>query len=541
MKPHTFALLSALLLAAGCGKANRAPSGSPTGGAAGAAGMAGSDEPPPSPHGEVPMHRLRGVEYQNSVADLLGVAVDAPAPDVGPPYEAGIDDASPWFLAATQVARELFAATTLPEPLGCVGADEVARDCALSVIDELGLRAFRRPLLDAEAQVFVGLYDALSPGQGGRGALEQVVRALLVSPAFLFHVELSDTPDGGEPEPLDSYALAARLSFALWSTTPDRELLQAAEAGLTDDTALASAYERLASDERVLAMPDGWGDVWLGSGALERHSVDVSLFPTFSEALQQAMLAEQRELLRQLWLEPVPLRQVPTLELSFVTPELAEHYGLPPGSSGFVSEPGDARVGLLGQAATLTLTSFERRVSPSRRGYFVAEQLLCAGLPTPPPGEGGSLGADFPAGGSEREVLQAETQSSVCQACHGLFDPLGLALGAFDAVGAYRQTDSRLQPIDTQVTLPEALFPGAPSVDGLSELAQLLADSTTFHRCIAEQLASYLIHRRVSDDTDADLLWPLGERVAAHGSLTELTREIVMSDHFRYRRLAPTP
>lgn len=552
MRGRALAWGAALLLGVGCGRATRVLPGAAAGGSAGAAGSAGMsaccldgtcacEQPPPSPHGVVPMHRLRGVEYQNSVEDLLGVAVDPPARDVGRPYEAGIDDATPWFTAATQVATALFAKAELPEPLGCAGAAQFARDCALSVVDELGLRAFRRPLLDAEEQALIALYDELSPDHGSRGALEQVVRAMLLSPAFLFHVELSDTPEGPGPEPLDSYALAARLSFALWSSTPDAELLQAASAGLTDDAALAAAHDRLTRDERVLALPEGWGEVWLGSGALAQHAVDVSALPSFTEALRRAMQAEQRELLRQLWLEPVPLRDLATLDLNFVTPELAAHYGFAPRTTGFAAEQTDARVGLLGQAAVLTLTSLERRVSPSRRGYFVTTQLLCTDLPPPPAGEGGSLGPDFPAGASERQVLEQATQGAACQACHGLFDPFGLALANFDAVGGYRDADSKLQPIDAVVQLPAMLFPDAPVVDGLPELAAELGISPTFHRCVAEQLASYMIRRRVAEDTDADLLWPLGDRVSAYGTLTELTREIVMSDHFRYRRLPPAP
>lgn len=511
--------------------------------AGGVTGGGGGGEPiPPSSHGVVPMHRLRGAEYANSVADLFEVVATPPAADDGPPFAAIIDDAQPWFDAAEKVARELFSKSQLPAPLACVSEASADRACALRVIDELGLRALRRPLLDAEKQAFTSLYDTLVPDDGARVALEQVVRALLLSPAFLFHVELSDSPDASAPEPLDSYALAARLSFGLWSTTPDPALLQAAAADLTGDEALARSYERLAADEpRVLALPDGLGDVWLGQAGLQTHLVDTNALPLFNDELRLDMRGEQRELLRQFWLQPVPLRELLTLDVNYVTPALSALYGFAPGTQGFTEVGDDARLGLLGQAAFLTLTSFERRTSATRRGKFVFERLLCGKMPAVPPGEAGSLGSSFPPGKSERQALEEQVGAAACQSCHAPLDAIGLGLAHFDAIGAYRDRDSQDEPIDARVRLPEQVAPGAPSVDGLTELGPALAASPGFQACVAQQIASYLIHREVSDQTDADLIRPLAARVADQADLSELTRQIVMSDHFRYRRMAPAP
>jgi hypothetical protein len=513
--------------AAGCGAT--------TGGSASCAPM------PPSSHGVVPMHRLRGAEYVNSVADLVGVEAAAPAPDEGRPFDAVIDDAQPWFAAATTVAHELFAKAELSEPFDCVTAAGADRSCAVSVIAELGLRAFRRPLLDAETAAFEALYDQLLEQEGARGALEQVVRALLVSPQFLFHVELSDSPDVEQPERLDSYALAARLSFALWSTTPDAALLQAASENLSGDAALGVAYDRLSQDRRALALPDGLGEVWLAAAELDGHEVDDNVLPSFDQELRLGMRGEQHELMRQFWLEPVPLRELLTLDVNYVSAPLADLYGFPPGTLGFATVTDDARIGFLGQAGFLTLTSFERRPSATRRGKFVLDRLLCLRLPEPPPGEAGSLGADFPAGKSERQTLERATASPACVACHQPMDSIGLALAHFDAIGAYRATDSQAQPIDARVQLPDQVVPGGASVDGLGELGMTLASTRRFQACVAGQVASYLIHRDVADATDADLIWPLADRIAEQADLTELTRQIVMSDHFRYRRLAPKP
>lgn len=487
------------------------------------------------------MHRLRGAEYQNSVADLFGVEVAAPAPDVGKPFDAVIDDAQPWFEAARSVAHELFAKAELPEPLGCVTAAGGDRACALSVIAELGLRAFRRPLLDAETAAFTALYDQLLASEGARGALEQVVRAMLVSPAFLFHVELSDTPDAEQPERLDGYALAARLSFALWATTPDASLLRAASEDLSVDSGLGAAYDRLAKDDRVLALPDGLGEVWLGAAELEQHQVDGNVLPSFDQELRLGMLGEQRELMRQFWLQPVPLRELLTLDVNYVSAALSNLYGFAPGTLGFTTVTDDPRIGLLGQAGLLTRTSFDRRPSATRRGRFVLERLLCLPMPEAPPGDAGQIGADFPAGASERQTLVKATEAVACQGCHAALDSVGLALAGFDAIGQYRTIDSQGEPIDTNVQLPDQVVPGGANVDGLIELSTALTSTRRFQACAAAQVASYLIHRDIAEETDADLIWPLADRVAEQGDLSELTRQIVMSDHFRYRRLAPKP
>jgi hypothetical protein len=450
-----------------------------------------------------------------------------------------IDDAGPWFKAAANVARDFVARADLPEPFTCI-AGAADRACALAVIDELGLRAFRRPLLDTERQAFSDLYD-VSAKLDAKTAIEDVVRALLTSPPFLFHVELSDDPDGSAPERLDPYALAARLSFALWSTTPDPQLLDAAGSDILSDRALGAAFERLSQHPRAVALPDGWGDVWLGRSQLAQHEVDEAAFPTFGPALLTAMMGEEQAVLRDFWREPQPLVGLMGRDVSFVDDTLAGHYGFPLGTAGLATVTSDARVGLLGQAAVLTLTSLPARVSASKRGRFVVERLLCRAPPAPPPSESGSLGPQFPAGISERQAIEQQVQSPACQGCHGLFDPFGLALAQFDAVGAYRETDSQGQPIDASVTLPEPVIPGGHRVTGEAELAGVLAQSQQFQRCVAQQLASYLIHRDISEQTDADLVFPLAEAVAGQISLSELTRSVVMSDHFRYRRLAPTP
>lgn len=524
------ALLAVCGSLAACGRSTRNGQSGPasgTGGSAGSgssggtgqagvagqlSGSGGGGAPAAASHGPVPLHRLRGVEYANSVRDLLGIEASAPEPDAAKPYDAVITDAAPWVEAISLVAEQLLDSPELPEHLLCVPTIDADRPCALAVIDDLGLRAFRRPLRETEQSRLAQLYDEVSQVEGARVAIEQVVRALLLSPEFLFHLEPSDDPDGQGPELLDSYALAARLSFALWSTTPDPQLLEAAAADLTGDDALSAAYERLALDPRSAELADGLNSVWLGMDQLAAHAVDASVFPAWSEQLRQDMASSQRRLMQALVSPSQPLSSLLTLDVS-------------------------QRDGLLGEPAVLTLTSTDRRTSATHRGAFIVERLLCKQLPPPHPDISAALGADYPAGQSERATLEALTKETICAACHGLFDPFGLALGNYDAIGQFRTVDSQGYPVDTRVELPAELLGSSVVVGGLSDLNSALTLSSLFPACAAQQVASYLIHRPLSAETDPDLLDPLGADVAAGASLAGISRMVVMSDQFRYRLL----
>jgi len=459
------------------------------------------------------MHRLRGSEYRNSVRDLLGIDTAAPVPDVERPYDAIIKDAAPWIAAASSVAQQALAQGEPQPPFDCVPAEPlvVDRSCALAIVDGFGLRAFRRPLLDQERTAFLRVFDDLSEADGTHMALEQTLRALLLSPAFLFHVELSDNPDGSEPERLDSYALAARLSFALWRTTPDPALLEAASVGLLEDSALTAAHDRLAGSERIRELADGLNDVWLGLEQLTTHAVDANVFPNFTYPDRLLALDAQREFLRSFLKPAQPLRQLLTLQTG-------------------------ERTGLLGQAALLTLTSSAGRTSPSRRGAFVLDKLLCQPTPAAPPNSSEALGVDYPPGQSERETVEILTLAPSCQACHRVIDPMGFALDQYDALGAPRSIDSQGYPIDASVSLPEELFPDGVSVTGLRELSQELAASPLFSSCGVQQIASYLIQRELTEATDPELVARLRQAFDADGSLEAVARSVVMSDQFRYRR-----
>jgi hypothetical protein len=524
-------------LAVGCGRATRNGSGAESqagasgnaggvGGSGGSAGTGGSAGAVADcclrgtcdceGRGVVPMQRLRSAEYHNTIKDLFGLDATAPVADERRPYEAVIADAAPWVDATAEVVSELFQQPILPTPFDCAAPDRVDRVCAVSGIDAFALRAFRRPILEGERQAFLKVYDDLAAAEGSRVAFAQVVRAMLLSPAFLFHVELSDEPDSAEPEPLDSYALAARLSFALWRTTPDAQLLAAAAGDLTKDAALLTAYDRLAQDERAEQLANGLSDVWLGVDALAQHAVDASVFPSWNEKLRQSTLESERAFLRRFWLETEPLSNLLTLE----------H---------------DQRSGLLELPAVLTLTSMPRRTSASLRGAYVLDRLLCAPAPTPPPGGPMDLGVDYPAGVSERQALDSAVASPQCKACHSLFDPIGYALGNFDAIGEYRTVDSQGKPIDASVELVGELVPNDMPVVGSRGLSAAVAQSPRFSSCASQQLASYMLHRAIDEQSDPELIASLVGSFQAKADLPTLSRAVALSDQFRYRRVPVAP
>ena len=519
----------------------------------GSGGSGGTDNSvqmlPPSPHGVVAMHPLRRVEYSNTVRDLLGLDVVPPLQDEPTsPYWVGQVNVGGWFETVTRVAAQFFAQPLLPEPFVCANAPGSAdRACALGIIDEFGLRAFRRPLLPAEQQAFVDLYDhVVGQGDSSRLALEQVVSAVLTSPAFVFHLELSDDPDGTAPERLDSYALAARLSYALWSTTPDPELLASAAAGLTTDESLTAAYARLSGSQRASALPDGLSDVWLGLDRIESFGGNVQ--SGFSEELRSAMFSEGRLFLRAFQHEPQPLRNLLTLDVNFVDPALAAHYGMAPSAGPYtrVVDTTDLRRGLLGLGSFLTLTSTPFRTSPTQRGHYILRRILCSPPPAPPasvpPLDPDQSGAPA-TGDTTRAQITFCTKAEPCHSCHQLMDPLGFALGNFDLLGRYTTTDGALgKPVNVEAVLSPSLFPPGTqtTVHGFTELTELLAANEHFHACVAQNLAQYLIQREITEETDADLIVPLTRSVTASATLVDVSKAIVLSDAFRYRRQPPS-
>lgn len=500
--------------------------------------------------GRIALHRLTRVEYENTLRDLFGVTF-AGAEFIRGGTGAGFsnqadllrdipaDLAEGYIVHARDVAAQVFAdpearaRVVTCTPTAADDADDAA--CVREILTRFGQRAWRRPLEEAEIDRLEGRYhDAVEVGATPDEALRLLVRMFLGSPHFVFHVEIDPDPTDLTPHRLGTYELANRLSYALWNSMPDDALFAAAADGsILEDDALLEQTERLLDDPRAVQFRRSFIESWVRLPLLDAQSslIDVDAYPSWSPELGQDMRAEIEAYLREFTDAETPWSEFLTMDLNFVTPRLAAHYGMPAPDEGTmrVEDHPDARVGYLGLAGFLTYTSRGDRTAPTLRGKIVLESLQCTALSVPPgvpelePVDGEDT--EFP---SIRERLEQHRASPDCAGCHNLLDPIGLALENFDVVGQWRDTYEDGHVIDAT-----ADYKGTP-IEGLEQLAHSVAADPTFLHCPTEKLLSYALRRTPRGD-DLDLRDRVDEAWAA-GSIRELVKLVVTSDAFRFRR-----
>lgn len=531
--------------------------------AAGAAGVGGaasagaeSVEPTLDP-GRKDMHRLNSTEYNATVQDVLG-AVLQPASGAWRGGELkgfdniasvlGIDEPQydRYFKAAQALAVEVMADPAQRSRfVACSLADP---ECARTSIAAAGLRVFRRPLEADELTTYQRVYtSARELGDEGEVAFTLSLQALLSSAQFLYRIELDPQPDSTAPHPLSPFELASRLSYFLWSSAPDDELLLAAEAGaLQQPQVLSGVVDRMLKDPKAQRFVTNFAGQWLGARQLPSHAV----VPKFYLWNQRVARAASQELLfyfadflesDRSWFE------FPTADFNYIDAELALVYGIPTALTGFgtferVEYSADQRRGFFGLVGFLALSSYDRRTSPSKRGHWIVGNLLCQEPPPPPPNVA-MLEGDTASGGAPpldlRARLEEHRREPGCAACHALFDPYGLALEEYDASGVYRAAYDDGAPIDSTVTLPATeLRPEGAPVAGLAGLAAQLASDPRLGHCLAEKLLTYGVGRVLSVD-DAPHLQRAEQAWQSSGeppSVRGLIQALVASDAFRQRR-----
>jgi hypothetical protein len=446
------------------------------------------------------LRQLTQIQYQNSLRDLFGDAVTVPTnlePDtalsglyaIGASTVALSARATELFeTAARDVTSQIFNDATKRQAL--LGCDPAQQSCLESFVTTFGRRAWRRPLAADEVTKYVTLAQSgtTASGDAWQGA-SLIVSAMLQSPNFLYRVEIG-TVDAAQPTRrwLDSFEVASRLSYLMWSSMPDDTLLDAAQGGtLTDPAMIATQAQRLLADARAQAAVENFFAEYLGLNNLQGAQKLPEAYPAFTPSLRSAMQQETLLTLRTLAFdEGNDFRTLLTSHDTFVNAELAQLYGLPePTGDGLerATLPTDSpRVGLLGQASLLTLYSHASASSPTQRGKFVREILLCQSIPAPPPNVNTTL-PDTAGATTMREKLAIHAEGS-CAACHSLMDPIGLALENFDGIGAYRETDNGA-PIDASGTLDGVAFADAAG------LAQALSQHARFPECVARTLYRY--------------------------------------------------
>jgi hypothetical protein len=381
-------------------------------------------------------------------------------------------------------------------------------------------------------------------GQKDGGSFDQglalAVQAILVSPDFLFRIERSAAAGGDTAAPIGAHDLASRLSYFLWSSMPDEELLNAADRGvLRDPGVLAAQTRRMIKDPKSAALVQSFGGQWLQFRGLESVRPDLERFPEFDDYLRLSMRRETELFLQSIISEDKSVVELLSAKYTFLNERLARHYGVP-GISGpefrRVDTTGTPRTGILGQGSVLTVSSYPTRTSPVLRGKWILANLLNAPPPDPPAGTPRLDEATISKGASLRQQLEAHRTGTTCSACHSRMDPLGFGLENFDGIGEWRTTDGKF-PVD-----PTGQLPDGHKFSGPTELGAILEkEPDLFARALTVKLLTYALGRGL-EPGDRATVRTIARRVAADDyRFSSIITQIVQSPQFQMREGITAP
>jgi hypothetical protein len=408
--------------------------------------------------------------------------------------------------------------------------------CARRILSTLARRAYRRPSTEADLKDLLPFYAQGRKSNFDLG-IQKALERLLVSSQFLFRIEREpSTVAAGAPYRVSDLELASRLSFFIWSSIPDDELLDAAVAGrLRDPKSLEQQVRRMLADRRSESLVTNFAAQWLYLRDIAAKQPDEILFADFDETLRAAMLRETELFVDSVLRENRSVLDLLTANYTFLNERLARHYGVPNIKGSWfrrVTFPeGSVRGGLLGQGSVLTITSYSTRTSPVLRGKWVLENLLSAAPPPPP--------ADVPALKTEtapgkpltlRDAMIQHRAAPACAACHARMDPIGFAMENFDAVGRWRDRDGE-QTIDASGVFPEGTkFEGIP---GLKKV--LLGQAEQFVGTVAERLLMYAVGRNLQYYDAPTVRAVMRESKPANYTFASLVLGVVKSRPFQMR------
>ncbi|HEV7403564.1 MAG TPA: DUF1592 domain-containing protein [Chthoniobacteraceae bacterium] len=407
---------------------------------------------------------------------------------------------------------------------------------------KLATRAFRRPVTDVELNEFAGIVEAeLKAGEKFPSAVKAGMAAILCSKSFIFLTE-------GDPEAmrlkLNDWEIASRLSYLLWSTMPDAELFQLAEAGkLRDKSVLTKQVERMLADPRAQRFADSFSSQWLRLRKVGMFPPDKMIYPDYDKHLEACMVGEPRAFFREVLQSGLTLREFLDSDWTMANARLAQYYGLP--GDGLKDDqfkrvalkPEDHRGGLLTEAAILSLTSDGTRHRPVHRGVWVMESIF--GKSPPPPPANVEPIATNPLTAPKatlRMKLEAHIHDASCAACHAKIDPLGLAFENFDAIGRWRTTEKTEGTGDDPTVNPTGKFPDGRTYQNAEEFKKLLlADLDAFNRTFIEKLATYGLRRATSFGDRDDLKAIAEASKAADYRVKDIVTAVVTSELFQKR------
>jgi len=411
------------------------------------------------------------------------------------------------------------------------------RACARAIIENLARRAFRRPVTQQDVDSLMPYFEsgAKSPGAFDAG-IEQAIAAVLVDPEFLYRMIRTPTGVDRAAFPLSDLDLASRLSFFLWSQGPDETLLQiAAEGKLNRPEILEAQARRMLADPRARSLVPNFALKWLNVDNLKEVQPDPLLFPTFTDELRKDFAVEIESFIASVLLEDRNVSDLLTANHTFLNERLARHYGIkdvfgPQFRRVELQDP--RRSGLLGKGAVLLRTSYADRTSPVLRGAWVLDKLL--GTPPTPPPPDVDMDLSTPKGEKPKTLrarLEAHRSKPSCNQCHGVIDPIGLALENFDAVGRWRDVDAAAEaPIDAKTVLPNGR-----AVDGPGQLRDALFGNRgdQFALALTQKLMMYALGREL-EYYDMPQARSIVRRAAKEDfRLSAIVAGIVTSDAFR--------
>ena len=405
---------------------------------------------------------------------------------------------------------------------------------AREILQKFTDRAFRRPVSAQELDGLMGLFSrSQEAGDGFEASVKQALTAVLVSPHFLFRGEPQVEPDNpGAVHLISEHALASRLSYFLWSTMPDDELLALANKGRLRRN-LEAQVRRMLTDPRSRALVDNFAGQWLQLRTLDIVAPDEKLFSGFDAELRAALREETEGLFEHILRKDRPVTEFLTADYTFVNERLARHYGLKEVTGPKfvrVSLKGSGRRGVLTHGSVLTLTSNPNRTSPVKRGKWILENILASPPPPPPPGVPALESKETH--GTLRQRMDAHRDNPMCSSCHAKMDPLGFAFEHFDAVGRFREKDG-----DAPVETRGELVSGERFADH-EELSRVLSDArqADFIRCLSEKVLTYALGRGL-EYYDRPALAAMETRLRKRGlRFSALIQAVVESVPFQYRR-----
>ena len=508
----------------------------------------------PRDPGPFVIRRLTKTEYANTLHDLYGVdpaiADSLPEEVVGEGFLNSISPlqfelflgiankvieqvVAPKDKAPTALQKRLFGQ---PHPQGADLRKEARR-----VGRSLAREAYRRPPSDAELDVLVDVYDLARNNELNHpAALGLTLKAVLVSPQFLFITPAKKTESDEPIVLLDDHQLASRLSYLLWAAPPDAELAALADKGeLHKPEVLRTQVERLLKHARSRALFDGFGAQWLRLSELGRQVFDPEMFPQMTPLLRKSMTEEARLFFESIVRENQSVVRFVDSDYTFLNEPLAKVYGLEQSVPGpkmrRVKLTNPNRGGILGMPATLATTSFPNRTSPVRRGVWVLEQILGDRIPPPPPDvtELAEQNHKEVKGLTLRQRTELHQSEATCANCHKVLDPIGFGLENFDAIGRWREKNDVGVTIDSAGKLPDGKgFTTPAELKGL--LAQREADLA---RNLTERLMAYALGRQLEGYDDVVIDQLMVKIAADNYRVRTIITEVITSYLFTHRRI----